>query len=364
LACIIKPCITDVFILPHNKNGIYSAKSGYSWLLFHHVAANHQSVSWSWIWRLKVPEKIKFLVWLACHDAVPTLTLLNHMNMVSSPSCTRCGDQDETFFHCIWDCRFSMVIWQKIGFSSQHFFSSTSAQVWLKEGANSSQSILFLSGLWWIWKHCNLMCLGNETLSLTKLCSNIYSLAESIKTTFIISARVSQPDRFTRWNNNNHQCTILNVDGSCNGDPIRTGFGGTFWTQTSSFISGFSGHINHSHDILYVELTALYQGLLLAINMNHEVLACYTDSLVIVNLINEDSNHYHVYAVLIQNIKDIIISRNYSLQHSLREGDQCADFMAKLGASNDVDLEIHSSPPEGLLPLLQSDELGMLFLRR
>lgn len=36
---------------------------------------------------------------------------------------------------------------------------------------------------------------------------------------------------------------------------------------------------------------------------------------------------------------------------------QCADFIVKLGASNDDDLTIHSHPPEGLLPLLQSDEL-------
>jgi hypothetical protein len=68
--------------------------------------------------------------------------------------------------------------------------------------------------------------------------------------------------------------------------------------------------------------------------------------------------------VLIQNIKDIISVKNFSLHHTLREGNQCADFMAKLGASNDDNLTIHANPPEGLLPLLQSDELGTLFLRR
>jgi len=280
--------------------------------------------------------------------------------MVASPLCTRCGDQDETFFHCIRDCQFSMEIWKKIGFTSQHFFSSTSAQVWLKEG---TKSILFLSGLWWIWRHRNLMCIGNKTLSITQLCSNVFSMAESIKSSTIISAPVLHPDRYTHRNNDNHHCTILNVDDSCNMDTNRTGFGGVFRTPTGSFISGFSGRIHHSQDIMYAELMALYQGLLLAISMNQVVLACYTDSLITVNLINEVSNHYHVYAVLIQNIKDIIISRNYSLHHSLREGNQHADFMAKLGASNEIDLEIHSSPPQGQLPLLHSDELGTLFLR-
>ncbi|AES88910.1 hypothetical protein MTR_4g064720 [Medicago truncatula] len=69
-------------------------------------------------------------------------------------------------------------------------------------------------------------------------------------------------------------------------------------------------------------------------------------------------------AVLIQNIKDLMSSGTYSLLHSFREGNQCADFMAKLGASNDVELSIHSSPPEDLLPLLKTDELGTCILRR
>jgi hypothetical protein len=117
-------------------------------------------------------------------------------------------------------------------------------------------------------------------------------------------------------------------------------------------------------DILLAKLTTLYQGLVLADSLNFNELAYYSDSLLTVNLIKQDLNHYHVYVVLIQNIRDLISSRNYSLHHSLREDNQCADFMAKIGASNDVDLLIHSHPPEELLPLLHSDELGTLFLRR
>jgi len=171
-------------------------------------------------------------------------------------------------------------------------------------------------------------------------------------------------DRYIRWNNNNHLCTILKVDGSCNGAPIRTGFGGILRTHAGSFISGFSGHIIHSEDILLAELTTLYHGLVLAIHLNYNEVACYSDSLLTVNLIKEELNHYHIYAVFIQNIQNLISSRNFSVHHTLSEGNHCADFMAKLGASNDVDLFIHSHPPEGLLPLLQSDELGTLFLRR
>jgi len=82
----------DAFIWPLNKNGIYNTKSGYNWLLSLHEADNQASVSWNWIWRLKVPEKINFLIWLACHNVAPTLALLNHRNMVKSAICSRCGN--------------------------------------------------------------------------------------------------------------------------------------------------------------------------------------------------------------------------------------------------------------------------------
>ena len=85
--------VEDAFIWSHNKNGVYSTKSGYSWLLSlseSRASANHH-LSWTWIWKLKVPEKYKFLVWLACHDAAPTLSLLHHRNIAQSASCTRCG---------------------------------------------------------------------------------------------------------------------------------------------------------------------------------------------------------------------------------------------------------------------------------
>ena len=98
--------------------------------------------------------------------------------------------------------------------------------------------------------------------------------------------------------------------------------------------------------------------------LSFDELVCYSGSLLTVNLIKEDISQYHIYAVLIQNIKDIMSSRNFSIEHTLREGNQCTDYMAKLGASTDVDLSIHSSPPELLLPLLKTDEIGSIFIRR
>jgi hypothetical protein len=63
--------IEDTFIWHHNKNGIYTTKSGYNWLLS--SQEDHmESTSWTWIWKQKLPEKFKFFIWLLCHNSIPT----------------------------------------------------------------------------------------------------------------------------------------------------------------------------------------------------------------------------------------------------------------------------------------------------
>jgi len=75
--------LEDTFIWSSNKNGTYTTKSEYSWLLscIDPVTHSNSNLFWSWIWKLKLPEKIKFFIWLACHISVPTVSLPNHRNM-------------------------------------------------------------------------------------------------------------------------------------------------------------------------------------------------------------------------------------------------------------------------------------------
>ena len=148
-----------------------------------------------------------------------------------------------------------------------------------------------------------------------------------------------------RWNNNNHHCHVLNVDGSCLGSPIRAGFGGLIRNRAGYFLSGFSGYLPSSNCILLAGLTTIFKGLRLARDMGLEELVCYTDSQLSVNLIICDISKYHAYAVLVQDIKDTMASRNFIIQHTLREGNQCADYMAKLGAPSDFGFVLHPSTP-------------------
>jgi len=151
--------------------------------------------------------------------------------------------------------------------------------------------------------------------------------------------------------------------GSCLGSPVRAGYGGIIRNNAGGFISAFSGFLPGTVCVLLAELTAILKGLRLAMEMGLENLVCYSNSQLSVNLITGDASKYHAYAVLVQDIKDVIASRNFVIQHTLREGNQCADYMAKLGAASDNNFLVHSSATQGLLDMIRMDAMGSFFPR-
>ena len=97
--------------------------------------------------------------------------------------------------------------------------------------------------------------------------------------------------------------------------------------------------------------------------MGLDDLICFSDPQLSINLITGDASKFHAYAVLVQDIKDILAVHNFCLIHTLREGDQCVDFLAKLGALSNVGFLEHLSPPHDLLDMLRNDPMGICFLR-
>lgn len=77
----INPRILVAYIWKDSIKGVYTAKAGYTWLLEKKANGLH-GTSWSWIWKTKASETVKFLLWLACHDAVPTCSLLHRRGML------------------------------------------------------------------------------------------------------------------------------------------------------------------------------------------------------------------------------------------------------------------------------------------
>jgi len=132
--------------------------------------------------------------------------------------------------------------------------------------------------------------------------------------------------------------------------------------NSNLFLAGFSGFLPKSNDIMPAKLSAVYHGLVMAKDLGYTKLACYSDSLICINLLNGPVERYHVYAILIHNIKQLLLQSNITVSN-LSETNQCVDFMAKLGVSSDDGLVLHDSSLVGLFDLLRSDATDTFYLR-
>jgi ribonuclease HI len=155
----------------------------------------------------------------------------------------------------------------------------------------------------------------------------------------------------------------LNVDGSSYGNPGWAGYGGLFRDHEGSWILGFSDPVSFA-DGLEVELLAIHNGLMLAWDIGYNDVSCRSDCKEALSLIHEPIFRPHKYVGIIDSIKELI-SRdwNISFVHTYREGNQCADFMAKLGANAMDCFGIFPEPPASLGSLLLSDAMGTPYTR-
>lgn len=175
--------------------------------------------------------------------------------------------------------------------------------------------------------------------------------------------REARPSLSTSWYPSKKDVTVLNVDGSSLGNPGRSGFGGLLRRSDGTWIVGFAGSLGFS-EILQAELMAILKGLSLAWDLGIRRLVCCSDSKMAIDIIEKACNLFHVYAVLIQNIKDLLMKDwLVTLIHTWREGNAAADFLAKLGAQGDSSWSIFEAPVSGLESTLASDASGTVYLR-
>ncbi|XP_057444540.1 uncharacterized protein LOC130736767 [Lotus japonicus] len=106
-------------------------------------------------------------------------------------------------------------------------------------------------------------------------------------------------------------------------------------------------------------------GLSLCWEQGFRQVLVYSDSALALDTVKGSVARFHIYAALIWSIKSLL-QRPWQvvLEHTLREGNAPADFMAKLGADlHGVQIVQFLVPPPGLAPLLLADSLGVPHLR-
>ena len=92
-----------------NTNGRFSTKSMYQFLEKDLAGANNK-----WIWKAKLPLKIKIFLWQLFRNAILTRDNLVKRNWLGNPKCSFC-QQNETAVHLFFGCSNAKTIWGTLG---------------------------------------------------------------------------------------------------------------------------------------------------------------------------------------------------------------------------------------------------------
>ncbi|GAU24906.1 hypothetical protein TSUD_116310 [Trifolium subterraneum] len=151
----------------------------------------------------------------------------------------------------------------------------------------------------------------------------------------------------------------VDVDGSSFNNPGRSDFGGILRDSNENWLLGFSGFIGISTS-LCVELQAILNGLKIAQAEGFRNIIIESDSTLADNFSCHETSQFHPYTTLIQQIRHLHQwDCNVSFQHTLREGNERVDWLAKTGASSNDTLKILNSCPPRLSLALLVDVVGV-----
>ncbi|XP_057418950.1 uncharacterized protein LOC130713176 [Lotus japonicus] len=353
----------DCLIWTENVDGEYSVKAGYHWLLNREVNPIQVVHPWRQVWQLQVPENIRFFMWQALHNIVPTVEQLVRRRLAVSDLCKRCKSEPETLMHCVRDCPLARKVWHAIGFVLPvSFFSHMSFADWV-QGFHGFGLTVLMATIWVIWKQrCRFIFAGDLQV--------VHQTVREVHVLWEVLARVyphTAPSKqicFVRWQPPIDDFVALNTDESSFGNPGESGFGGVVRSSDGVWRVGFAGHIGVS-DCLHAELLALLHGLDVCWIRRCRKVEVFTHSRMALGLITGYHSAFHKYEAVISRVK-LLLKRDWDVRcrHLLREGNAAADFMAKLGVSLSSSLVVFDVQPPGIVPILRTDCMGTWHCRQ
>jgi len=107
------PVHDDRLVWKKESNDEYSVRSVYRLCMNELLDTSHFKVEGTWdlIWRLKVPPRVRNLIWRICRNCLPTRTRLCDKGVNCTVVCALCTVDEEDSVHLLFRCPGSRDIW-------------------------------------------------------------------------------------------------------------------------------------------------------------------------------------------------------------------------------------------------------------
>ena len=199
---------TDTLIWNHHSS-ICSVESAYHSILeWNSLGALSRTETWSWVWKLKLPPKIKLFIWKCTHHRIPTKSILFPQSNHNTQICPWCNEI-ETPIHVLRDCAFARNIWASF---STHLlipdFFNLPFHHWCKQNMKVTIHSSYIPGntifaftIWAIWLGRSSLVFNGKLIPHQTLKDN--SLSHATEFFFLSSVPSSSSPTYTniaiRW---------------------------------------------------------------------------------------------------------------------------------------------------------------------
>ena len=132
-----------------------------------------QKSTWKGLWKLKIPNRIKTLLWRAASDALPSRVNLMKRKVLFDATCQACGSEPESSLHALWMCSKLDIVWDAHFGPLRNDTKDCSnflkvVQVCMEKG-HPTDLVAMTTSL--IWTRRNKLRLGESVSDLRLLCS-------------------------------------------------------------------------------------------------------------------------------------------------------------------------------------------------
>ncbi|GKV49594.1 hypothetical protein SLEP1_g56334 [Rubroshorea leprosula] len=189
------------------------------------------------------------------------------------------------------------------------------------------------------------------------------SAFERLQQQHVVLTQQGESWRWVRWFPPNFPFLKLNTDGAMSQASGDASAGGLIRDHGGQWLHGFAINIGPQTSYM-AELWGCRAGLRLALEMGLTHLVLEMDSLLAMQVILVRKTGDGPASILLLDIFHLINSFEVcTVQHTLREGNAAADYMASIGQTLTQGTSFFQSPPPGIRSVLHEDSIGTLFLR-
>jgi ribonuclease HI len=347
------------------KHGDYMVKSAYRKLV---SMAQGETVgtggsgdeTWSKVWKMIVPPKVKVFWWRVLHEFLPAKEILNRRHIDPTAFCERCGAERESINHALIECTVAKIFWQQIkqltGAKLPHLHHATWASDLMRdEVCNEKNRSIFIIGMYSLWTQRNRRRHGEAELPIVKTVQWCVDTAMDFWQICRPSRQAVAKRPAPSWSPPPEGWLKCNVDGAFYSGLGEGATGAVMRDVSGTFLGGRAAWYRHGLDALTMEALACRDGAVFAQEKGVQNLIIETDSQELLKLWGAGVHQRSRIAPIVRETRDITMHfSEFKLLYASRCCNRVAHTLAKQ-VSGDTRLGEWQHAPSCVVDLLTVD---------